>query len=372
VVASSLAGCGLLADLSQFDGFTTEPPETAPADATTVMDAKHVEAGPDGRLEEASAEAALDVTVGDEDGGEEAASNEGGDEGGDEGGLDGSGEDADAYAGDGACVCSSYGATATTCLSPCQPTCAAYFGDCNASSMPSPDDGCETYLDSLTKCKTSCTSSATACAPAEVCNAGACSTAQGLVVLTVPFTMATQIQRYADRPSSPWSLANAQTFVRMYAPGATAGDVFVYLSDFNSNTGAQITLSLSALASGWTDVVVPAAVPAGSFDPTMVKQVTIEIQAGPTGPWESPTVVYIDSVRTTNLTLDDTFDTSIGNMVSSNLLVVAGSTLTWQDHIVASDGGSPEGGASDGGVSDGGSPDGGPADGGPSDGSHGG
>ncbi len=59
-----------------------------------------------------------------------------------------------------------------------------------------------------------------------------------------------------------------------------------------------------------------------------VKQVNIEVHAE-TGPWTNPTVVYVDSIRSSNLAVNDTFDASFGGMVKSSLLVVPGSTIDW-------------------------------------------
>jgi hypothetical protein len=105
---------------------------------------------------------------------------------------------------------------------------------------------------------------------------------------------------------------------------------------------------------------VPPAWASGDFDPTAVKQVTIDIESGAQGPWTDPTVVYVDSVRTLNGAVYHTFDTDYGDRVSSTWETVEGSTLTWVDALPpaghggaggAGAGGEGAGGADAGGTS---------------------
>jgi hypothetical protein len=294
-----------------------------------------------------------DATTPSTDGSVDATLTESGTDGGGgemEAGIE-AGEDAETET-EAGCVCSDYGASSTTCYAPCEPVCGAYFGDCNASSAPNPDDGCETYLDSLTSCRTSCGATAAACGATDVCNAGVCGEAHGLAVFTVPLSATGQIQRYADHPPTAWDLAGKAVFVRLYAPGATGGIVVVYLSDNSSNEGPSVTVNLSQLADGWMDVALlgivdqPAAGGGGTFSAEQVKQVTIEVQAGGSTSWTNPTVVYVDSVRSSDVTIDDTFDTSVSPMISSTQQIITGSTLTWQDSVSPPvDAGAPDGAA---------------------------
>ncbi len=361
LVASTLAGCNAVANLSEFDNAHVGSSDAAASrdvGAGSKLDAEAVEAA---QSDDAQEEAKEDSTL---DAGPDATLK--GDASSDAGGSDATvaeagapdgatqidaGIDAETEAG---CTCSAYGATLTSCYSPCAPTCAAYFGDCNASSSPNPDDGCETYLDSLTSCRASCGGTAAACDPTQVCNAGVCGEAHGLAVFTVPLSTVSTYQRYADKPLNPWNLAGKTIIVRMYAPGATGGQVYVYLSDEASDVGPGTTLPLSQLADGWTDIVLADIVDAAPFSAEQVKQVTIEVGTGATvASWTNPTVVYLDSVRSSDVTIDDTFDTSIGNIVTSTQMIatIAGSTVTWQNSVTAPvDGGS--GGAADAGSAD--------------------
>jgi hypothetical protein len=365
-IASTVAGCNGIANLSQFDNAHVVSPDASGMDATSASDAEPSEAAHEDGQKTPAAEAGVDGTIEDatsspEDGGQDATLTEGGGEGGeamDAGAETEAGEDGGPET-EAGCVCSDYGASSTTCYMPCAPVCGAYFGDCNASSTPNPDDGCETYLDSLTSCRTSCGATAAACNPTDVCNAGACGEAHGLAVFTVPLSATAQDQRYADKPSAPWNLAGKTIFVRVYAPGATGGSLYVYLSDESSNTGPSVTVGLAQLASGWMDITLPNIVdqPAvgatGTFSAEQVKQVTIEVEAGGSTSWTNPTVVYVDSVRSSDVTIDDTFDTSIGNMITSSQVTVAGSALTWQDSVsLPVDGGAPDADTNDAGASD--------------------
>jgi hypothetical protein len=355
-----VAGCAQVADLGQFENFTEDDASADAMDGTTGPDVARAEAAADHRVDDGAVDAAdavAEVGVGD-DGPADVVS----EQPVSDGGLDDGSDSGDGEAGP-ACVsaCSTYGATATACtMGACTPTCASYFGDCNASSMPNPDDGCETYLDSLMSCTPSCSTPGVACGPTQVCNAGICGDAHGLVAWSVPLTANGQIQRYADRPLSPWSLTGAEMIVRMYAPGATGGDVAVYETDQTSQNGPGQVVSLSVLATGWTDIVLPPATSAMTFDPTMVKQVTFEIQANGNGPWANPTVVYVDSVRASNVAIDDTFDSDIGTMVTSTLLTVPGSNMSWVPAVPAPDGGDA-GNVGDGGDSGNGAGDAGDA-----------
>jgi hypothetical protein len=235
--------------------------------------------------------------------------------------------------GDCGFTCSTRGATSVECpAGKCAPTCVAPYGNCNADATLAVDDGCETNLDSLDACAATCTGVAVACAPTEVCNAGSCGAPQGLVAVSVPFTAANENQRYADLFLPNVDLTGAQVTMRLYAPGATAGLLQIYLSDSNSVVGGTApTLALSTLSEGWMDITFGTTGPE-PFDSTRIKQVTIEVLSGPSsGPWTNPTVIYFDSIRITNLAIDDTFDASLENMFQSSSQAVTGSTMTWLD-----------------------------------------
>jgi len=47
----------------------------------------------------------------------------------------------------------------------------------------------------------------------------------------------------------------------------------------------------------------------------------------------APTIVYIDSIRTATGSVIDTFDVTVGNMVTSSLMLVADSSFPWVNAI---------------------------------------
>ncbi|MGC4069472.1 MAG: hypothetical protein QM784_33430 [Polyangiaceae bacterium] len=231
----------------------------------------------------------------------------------------------------GACgrTCSPNGAKSRVCMaSSCKPTCLPRFLDCRQHTGLGNDDGCEVHLDALTYCGSSCTDGV-ACSPNQVCNAGACGAPRGVVALSVPLAEANTAQRFADKFEALPDLTNATLTLRLYAPDATGGDLKLYVGDEDFTGGGGSFVALNTLATKWTDVVVPIGGAAGAFDPVAISQLNIEVTAGTTGPWKNPTVIYVDRIWSSNGLVNDTFDTTKGGFVSSSLMVVAGSTLTW-------------------------------------------
>lgn len=229
--------------------------------------------------------------------------------------------------------CSNRGAASVACVAAaCAPTCLPKFADCNSGgdAATGADDGCETFLDSLKACSTGCTN-AVACSPSQVCNSGACGAPQGLVVFSVPLTQMGQIQRYADKLPALPSLSDATVTLRVYAPGATAGTLVVYISDSDFTLLVQYSFKLTQLSTGWTDIDVPAGTLTGAYDPSSVYQITMEFRADDSGPWANPTIMYLDGLWSSNGAVQDAFSTSVGNMIGSSLAVVQGSTMTWAD-----------------------------------------
>ncbi len=207
--------------------------------------------------------------------------------------------------------------------------CTTGFFDCNLDDGAGADDGCEVYGDALATCGATCESAGSPCASNQVCNAGSCVDPQGLVKFSVPFTTTSQTQRYADKFSPFPNLTNSALVVRVYAPGAVTGSLFLYPTDSTAfDQGQGVTVPLETLSQGWVDIEVPIAGAIGEFDPATMYQLTIEILSG-AGPWPNPTVLYVDSIRSSNGLVKDTFDANVGSMVSSTLLTVEGSAMTW-------------------------------------------
>jgi hypothetical protein len=226
-------------------------------------------------------------------------------------------------------ACSKTGAATRACTSgACAPTCGARYLDCNVDDGTSADDGCETFVDALAACGETCNGGGTACNPDQVCNTGVCGAAAGLIQMNIPFSAAGQGQRYADVFAAP-DLTGQAVIVRLYAPGAANGFVQVFLTDNGNPTvfGAMTQIDFSVLSAGWTDIVVDTGQPDGSFDTADVHQVSFDFYT--TTSTSNPTVVYLDAVWSSDVQINDTFDTTTGSMIASTRLVVAGSTFGW-------------------------------------------
>jgi len=225
-------------------------------------------------------------------------------------------------------ICSTFGATSRTCSSgECAPKCAPHFGDCKPDKGGAPDDGCETYLDSLDQCGSDCIAKV-ACAATEVCNDGSCVAPSGVAVLSVPLAGPSEIQRFADLLNfgNEIALEGVVLTARVYAPGAQGGVVLLYASDINSSLGPSVGTNLASISNKWTDISIKIE-SSGAFNAARTKQINFNVST--TGAVANPMVIYVDSVRTSNLAINDTFDSSYGNFVKSGLIKVEDSTLTW-------------------------------------------
>jgi hypothetical protein len=171
------------------------------------------------------------------------------------------------------------------------------------------------------------------CPASQVCNAGQCVPPQGVVEFSVPLTRNGQDQRYADTFSPPPNLTNTKMTLRLYAPGATAGTLVIYLGDANFTAGTGVTVPFSDINKGYTDVSFDVGGVSGNFNPAQINQVNMEVSSGNAGPWANPTIVYVDSIFTANLAVNDTFDSSMAGMVRSSNQTISGSTLAWHDSI---------------------------------------
>jgi hypothetical protein len=147
-------------------------------------------------------------------------------------------------------------------------------------------------------------------------------------------TAADQNQRFADLFVPAANLDGATLTVRAYAPGATSGTLVIYVQDTSSNLGINVLRTeLTSINKKWADLSIKID-SVNAFNAASVKQVNVEVYAGTgQGPWTNPTLVYVDGIRTSNLTVNDTFDSSFGNFVKSSLLVVPGSTITWSASV---------------------------------------
>lgn len=226
-------------------------------------------------------------------------------------------------------ACSPFGVATAACTSGvCTPTCSARYADCNHDTGTGTDDGCEAFLDDLAACGTGCTGRVP-CAPDQVCNSGVCGAAQGLTKLTVPFTASGQTHRYGDKLAIQPSLLNATLTFRAYAPGATAGLMTVYLIDQDYSPSTFSNFALASMSTGWTDLKVPVGGVLGSYDPSAIYQVTIEVLSSSQATWTAPCVIYLDSIRSSNGTWNEPFDADSSHFVNSTQTSVDGADFTW-------------------------------------------
>jgi hypothetical protein len=230
------------------------------------------------------------------------------------------------HCGDCGVTCSLNHASSSSCAQGvCAPACVSRYVSCNAET----NDACEVHLDDLDRCASTCTDGI-ACDPLQVCNTGTCVAPQGLVVLSVPMNVTPERQRYADRFTPYPNLEGQAVTFRLYAPGATGGSFVVYMTDStDSSFSPQASFALSGMSAGWTDIEVPVPPSAGGYDATSLFQVTFEVVVDGTGPWTDPTLIYIDRIWSSNLAVNDTFDTSRGQVIESSLEQIAGSSMTW-------------------------------------------
>jgi hypothetical protein len=166
----------------------------------------------------------------------------------------------------------------------------------------------------------------------------ASTSAQGVEVLTVPLSASGQGQRYNSQKTTvltPYDLAGATLTLRAYAPGATGGNLHIYYTSANFADSAPTDIALSKLTSEFQnlDIPVPTSV-SGGFRPTEIIGIRVEVEAG-TGfgnSWRVPaTVVYIDSIVSSNGVITDTFDVApdADTFGLSDTREVPNSTLAW-------------------------------------------
>jgi hypothetical protein len=152
----------------------------------------------------------------------------------------------------------------------------------------------------------------------------------------VPATGPAQATRFSDlflRNSvvTPVNLEGTTLTLRVYAPGATSGTLDVFVSDTASGFGPSHPTDLASLSQKWTDITISIGGSA-SVKTDAVRQVNLLVTTGSAGS-SVPTVVYVVSIRTSNLDVNETFDSSYGGFVKSGLVVVAGSTLAWSPSV---------------------------------------
>jgi hypothetical protein len=123
----------------------------------------------------------------------------------------------------------------------------------------------------------------------------------------------------------------------VYVHSGTGGGLQTYAQNGAAQNYASCGFSwvnISDIA-GWMLLTLPIDATyctGASWDPTQVMTLGIKISAGPTGPWASPTVVYLDSVVVNNGatdTLTRTFDADLEGFLKNQYQEVPGSEVAW-------------------------------------------
>lgn len=164
-------------------------------------------------------------------------------------------------------------------------------------------------------------------------------TATGIAVLTVPLTSTGQGQRYnwENKNSAgllPYNLAGNMLNIVACAPGATGGNLHIFFSSLVTGADSpSFDVALSQLTAGFVPISVPVPDAGASFDPTSILVTRIEVEAG-SGfgtSWQLPaTIVYIDSISTSNGLFKDSFDIAVDyNVLATSGVRSGGGTVTW-------------------------------------------
>jgi hypothetical protein len=166
-------------------------------------------------------------------------------------------------------------------------------------------------------------------------SSGSCTHANGVAVLTVPLTNPGQGQRFNYENhdgSGSYNLTGATLKIVACVPGATGGNLHVFFTTADRIDSTAANVALSTLTTGFTTVGIPVPAVSGGFDPATIMVIRIEIEAGSAfgTRWQTPaTVVYIDSISTSDGRFNDTFDSGSAPLQYSGSRAVSASTLTW-------------------------------------------
>ena len=162
-------------------------------------------------------------------------------------------------------------------------------------------------------------------------------TATGVEMLTVPLVAIGDGQRYNAQNRagvSTYNLSGQTLTIRAYAPGAVGGDMSVFFRSLGGVDTTPTKVGLSTLTSGFIDVAIPVPAAGANFDPTMVEIIRIEIEADAAfgATFQTPaTIVYIDSIISTNAVVSLPFNTAPAgtDFASSGARPLANSALAF-------------------------------------------
>ena len=129
-----------------------------------------------------------------------------------------------------------------------------------------------------------------------------------------------------------YDLTGATLDIVAYAPDAIGGNLHVFFTTPDRVDSPVVDVALSTLTTGFETVSIPVPMASGGFEPDKIMVIRIEVEAGTAfgAPWQTPaTVVYVDSISTSDGRFDDTFATDEEPLESSGARSLSGSTITW-------------------------------------------
>lgn len=122
----------------------------------------------------------------------------------------------------------------------------------------------------------------------------------GCARLSVPLTSSGARTHYAITLGQNTDFSSAVVRARVYAASASGGRVDLYIQhggvpDYNLIYGGGLDFDE---LDGWAELewTVASTIPDFEFDKTLIRRVGIELAATGSGPWQNPTVVYVDSI----------------------------------------------------------------------------
>ena len=164
-------------------------------------------------------------------------------------------------------------------------------------------------------------------------------TASGVEVLTVPLMAVNDGQRFnvqnRTNPPMPFDMSGATLTIRAYAPCAVGGNLSIFFRSTSGTDSPSMKVGLSTLVDAFVDIAVPVPAATGNFDPVLVDIIRIEVEADAAfgSTFRSPaTIVYIDSVLSSNGAVSHPFDTmpTFLDFGDSGFRPLAGSTNVWR------------------------------------------
>jgi hypothetical protein len=143
-------------------------------------------------------------------------------------------------------------------------------------------------------------------------------TATGVMRLSLPFTASGQGQRYnvqnRTNPSAPYDMSGQTLTIRVYAPGATGGDLSVFFRSLGGTDTTPVKVPFTMMTAGFVDISIPVPAMTATYNPVMTEIIRIEPETDPAfgSSWTNPTLIVLDSIVSTSGTVNIPFNTDPG------------------------------------------------------------